>query len=99
VKNPREAAEHRARSIVLNLDRKHHLECISKGVAVPGIHEKEGWQRVSYHVAGMHSAGVQQAKIRKQYPNLSTMVINVKEQPCDWDAEIWVRLRLEEEGV
>lgn len=80
--------------MLLNLHRRFHLDCVSKGIEVPGLmQDEDGWFRVSYHVAGMGSAWVQQAKTRHEYPNLETQVRNVTNQPCEWNAEIWVRVK------
>lgn len=89
-----ESREAQARSTLLNLDRKFHLDCVSRGIEIPGaMRDDKGWVRVSYHVAGTGSAWVQQAKIRKLYPMLETKVKDTKSQPCDWNAELWVKLR------
>lgn len=89
-----ESREAQARSTLLNLDRKFHLDCVANGINIPGLmQDPQGWYRVSYHMAGTGSAWVQQAKIRKLYPNLDTRVSNVRNLPCDWNAELWVKLK------
>lgn len=81
-----------AKSLLSNVSRRFHLECISKGVVVPGLEANErGFYRVSYHHAGVASAWVQQTKIRATWPNLKTHVVDVSQQPCEWNAEIWVK--------
>lgn len=92
----RKVRQAQAGSTLLNLDRKFHLDCITKGVKVPGVQtDEQGWSRVSYHMAGMRSAWVQQNRIRRGWPTLETECRNVADQPCDWNAEIWVRLKKE----
>ncbi len=92
----RKTRQDQAGSTLLNLDRKFHLDCISRGIKVPNVQtDEQGWSRVSYHMAGPDSAWVQQNKIRKDWPDLETQVRDVREQPCDWKAEIWVRLKEE----
>ncbi len=87
-----------ARSMLLNLQRRFHLDCVSKAIEVPGLQQDDaGYFRVSYHVAGTGSAWVQQANIRREYPMLKTKVVSTVSQPCDWNAEIWVKLRTEED--
>lgn len=88
--------ERRARSLILNKDRAWYLSCIAKGLKVPGLKDVGGWLRVSFHVSGMNAAWVQQNKIRKMYPQLTTKVVNVSDKPCDWAAEIWVKLKEEQ---
>ncbi len=62
------------RSCLLNAQREVHCAAISAGVN-PGIkHDTEGWYPVSFHLAGKQSAWVQQAKLRKRWPNLLTEV-------------------------
>lgn len=84
--------EAQANSVLLNLDQGFHLRCLSMGVAVPGLQvDAEGYTRVGYYVAGMRSAWVQQAKMRRAWPQLETKVVNVADQPCEWSAEIWAK--------
>lgn len=88
-----DSREAQARSTLLNLNRKFHLDCIVRGVDIPNLKkDDQGWYRVSYHVAGTGSAWVQQAKVRALYPTLETKVVNVGTEPCEWGAEIWVRV-------
>lgn len=85
-------AEAQAKSILLNLNREFHLKCLTNGIGVPGlITDDEGFYRVSYHVAGVRSAWVQQAKIRSAWPALDTKVVDVSDKPCEWSAEIWAK--------
>ncbi len=81
--------------MLLNLHRRFHLDCVSRGIEVPGLQQDDkGFLRVSYHVAGTGSAWVQQAKLRKEFPNLETKVVDTTKVPgCEWKAEIWVKLR------
>lgn len=89
-----ESREAQARSTLLNLNRKFHLDCVSRGIEIPGVmRDEKGWHRVSFHVAGCRSAWVQQAKIRALYPTLDTKVMDVKDKPCEWNAELWVKLK------
>lgn len=82
------------RSLLLNLDQDFHMSCLTKGVIVPDLQvDTEGFTRVGYYVAGVSSAWVQQSKIRRKWPQFDTKVVNVADKPCDWSAELWVKLK------
>lgn len=92
----REHAEAQAKSILLNLNQDFHLDCLSKGVNVPGLQrDTEGYYRVGYYVAGVRSGWVQQAKMRRDWPMLETKVVNVADKPCEWNAEIWAKRKVD----
>lgn len=92
-------ANNMARSIVLNTSRGFHCDCISKGVAVPGLTpDSEGYYTVSYHMAGMQAAWVMQSRLRKSYPNLLTRVVNVADTGVEWAAEVRVKRLTETEA-
>lgn len=84
-------------SLQWNARRKYNLDCLSAGIVPPELKRTEtgdGFFVVSRHAAGTRAAYVVQAKIRKQYPNLITKVINqVDNTDVEWDAEIRAKLK------
>ncbi len=86
------AARNYAKSIVWNLDARHLIECVSKGIEVDmWTVTQDGWARVTRHAAGKGSAFVQANKIRKRHDNLETKVVGVEGE--EWKAEVWVRVK------
>lgn len=89
-------AANQAASTVLNINRDFNCKAISKGLEPPGVPRYEGgWYAVSFHIAGMRSAWVKQARLRKAYPDLDTKVVRVLDH--EWTAEIRVRRKTEAE--
>jgi hypothetical protein len=96
---PRDRAKevsNQAASTMLNINRQFYCDCISKGVAVPGVPvDEQGYLTISYHMAGTRPAWVMQARLRKRYPMLDTKVVNVTDLPVKHNAEVRVKLREE----
>lgn len=87
----REVAD-QAASTLLNVKRDFYCQVIAKGVEPPDVPRDEaGYYTVSYHMAGMKSAWVMQARLRKAYPGLDTKVEKVLDK--DWKAEVRVKLK------
>lgn len=75
-----------------NLNRRWQLEAINGGVAPDPEPEQDGlWWLISRHASGTASAYVVQRRIRQTYPNVETKVVNTRDTPKEWDAEIWAR--------
>lgn len=89
-----------AASALLNTKRDFHCKVIEKGIEPLDVPKDDnGFYTVSYHMAGMGSAWVMQSKLRKKYPGLDTKVVNVVDIPCDWQAEVRVKRKVETDGA
>ncbi len=83
-----------AASTLMNIKRDFNCQVIAAGIEPQDItKDDEGFYTVSYHMAGKRSAWVMQARLRKKYPELDTKVVNVVDMPCDWQAEVRVKLK------
>lgn len=83
-----------AASTLLNVDRDYNCAIIAKGLEPKDVtKDAQGFYTVSKHMAGMRSAWVMQAKLRKKYEALDTKVVNVTDSPCEWKAEVRVKLK------
>lgn len=85
-----------AASMQLNLDRRHNIECVLKGVTPRARQTDDGWWVVSRHVAkGSNSAYAVQNRLRRLHPQLETRVRKNVDPDNFWSSEIQIRLRQE----